>query len=90
MSILNWIIKHWSTTLKPTNFNIFIFLSDTLKMDMDEDEDNAPTVFEHREYQTLLLEEAKKSNVILYLPTGSGKTYIAQMLIRHFGHELAM
>ncbi|XP_008488097.1 dicer-like protein 1 [Diaphorina citri] len=58
-----------------------------MSVDMDEDDDT-PKVFETREYQTLLLEEAKTSNVILYLPTGSGKTYIAQMLIRHFGHEL--
>lgn len=57
-------------------------------MDIDDEDDQNPKVFEPREYQTLLLEEAKKSNVILYLPTGSGKTYIAQMLIRHYGHEL--
>ncbi|KAL1457882.1 hypothetical protein WDU94_008064, partial [Cyamophila willieti] len=57
-------------------------------MEVDDKADNAPKTFETREYQTLLLEEAKKSNVVLYLPTGSGKTYIAQMLIQHFGYEL--
>uniref|UniRef100_A0A8D8W370 Endoribonuclease Dicer n=1 Tax=Cacopsylla melanoneura TaxID=428564 RepID=A0A8D8W370_9HEMI len=57
-------------------------------MEMEEEADEAPKTFETREYQTLLLEEAKNSNVVLYLPTGSGKTYIAQMLIQHFGHEL--
>ncbi|KAI5697867.1 hypothetical protein M8J75_016622 [Diaphorina citri] len=40
-----------------------------MSVDMDEDDDT-PKVFETREYQTLLLEEAKTSNVILYLPTG--------------------
>ncbi|XP_026808824.1 endoribonuclease Dicer-like isoform X3 [Rhopalosiphum maidis] len=38
-----------------------------------------------RKYQLELLEDAKKSNIILYLPTGSGKTYIATMLIKNMG-----
>ena len=35
-----------------------------------------------RPYQNELLEKAKKGNTIVYLGTGSGKTYIATMLIR--------
>lgn len=38
-----------------------------------------------RKYQLELLEDVKKSNTILYLPTGSGKTYIATMLVKYLG-----
>ncbi|XP_027844608.1 endoribonuclease Dicer isoform X4 [Aphis gossypii] len=38
-----------------------------------------------RKYQLELLEDVKKSNTILYLPTGSGKTYIATMLVKNLG-----
>lgn len=41
-----------------------------------------------REYQLKLLESAKEKNTILFLPAGSGKTYIATMLIRHLGESL--
>lgn len=41
-----------------------------------------------REYQLQLLEEVIKMNSILYLPTGSGKTFIATMLIKHMGESL--
>lgn len=41
-----------------------------------------------RKYQLELLEDVKKSNTILYLPTGSGKTYIATMLVKHLGDWL--
>lgn len=44
--------------------------------------------FVPREYQLELLNEIKKCNTILYLPTGSGKTYIATMLIKDFGESL--
>ncbi|KAH8681172.1 RNase3 domain-containing protein [Xylariales sp. PMI_506] len=37
-----------------------------------------------REYQVELFERAKEKNTIAVLPTGSGKTLIAAMLIRHF------
>jgi len=36
-----------------------------------------------RKYQDEVCEEAKNGNVIAALDTGSGKTYIAVMLIRH-------
>jgi len=41
-----------------------------------------------RKYQLELLEDAKKSNTILYLPTGSGKTYLVTLLIKHLGESL--
>ncbi|XP_050430735.1 endoribonuclease dcr-1 isoform X3 [Adelges cooleyi] len=43
-----------------------------------------------RDYQLELLEEVKKNNTILYLPTGSGKTYIATMLIKAMGSYLTL
>ena len=43
-----------------------------------------PKIFEERAYQTALLDIAKKRNIIACLPTGSGKTYIALILIQHF------
>ena len=44
--------------------------------------------FSPREYQILLYDKAVKQNCILYLPTGSGKTYIAILLIRHYSNIL--
>ncbi|XP_022180231.1 endoribonuclease dcr-1 isoform X3 [Myzus persicae] len=41
-----------------------------------------------RKYQLELLEDCKESNTILYLPTGSGKTYIATMLVKSMGDSL--
>jgi len=41
-----------------------------------------------RSYQLEILEDTKKSNSILYLPTGCGKTYIATMLIKQMGECL--
>nr|WDW26280.1 dicer-2 [Amrasca biguttula biguttula] len=40
--------------------------------------------FESRDYQVELYELGIEQNIILYLPTGSGKTYIAILLIKHF------
>uniref|UniRef100_A0A0N4ZYI6 RNA helicase n=1 Tax=Parastrongyloides trichosuri TaxID=131310 RepID=A0A0N4ZYI6_PARTI len=39
-------------------------------------------VFTPRPYQLEILEKAKKMNVIVQLPTGSGKTYVAILLIK--------
>ncbi|CAH1636516.1 unnamed protein product [Spodoptera littoralis] len=41
-----------------------------------------------RPYQAQLEEIAVKNNTIIYLPTGSGKTYIAVCLIKRFRHAL--
>jgi ERCC4-related helicase len=35
-----------------------------------------------------LLEKAKRKNIIVYLGTGSGKTFIAVMLIKHLRQRL--
>ncbi|CAF3736044.1 unnamed protein product [Rotaria sordida] len=40
-----------------------------------------------RSYQTELVEQAKNENLIVCLPTGSGKTYIAVMLIKELAQE---
>ncbi|CAF1209309.1 unnamed protein product [Rotaria sordida] len=40
-----------------------------------------------RSYQTELVEQAKDENLIVCLPTGSGKTYIAVMLIKELAQE---
>jgi endoribonuclease Dicer len=46
--------------------------------------------FSPREYQMELLEIVKRKNSILYLPTGSGKTYIAILLIKSMSGSLQM
>uniref|UniRef100_UPI003AFB824B AncD1D2 n=1 Tax=synthetic construct TaxID=32630 RepID=UPI003AFB824B len=52
---------------------------------MDEtDEDE----FTPRPYQVELLERAMKKNTIVCLGTGSGKTFIAVMLIKELAHEI--
>ena len=45
-------------------------------------------ILEARPYQLELLELAKKKNIIVYLGTGSGKTFFAVMLIQHLRGEL--
>ncbi|CAF1081572.1 unnamed protein product [Adineta steineri] len=41
-----------------------------------------------RNYQTELMEQAKGENLIICLPTGSGKTYIAVMLIKEMASSI--
>ena len=41
-----------------------------------------------RPYQVELLEKAKEKNIIVYLGTGSGKTFIAAMLMKHMKDKL--
>ncbi|CAF4269686.1 unnamed protein product, partial [Adineta steineri] len=40
-----------------------------------------------RSYQTELMGQAKLENLVICLPTGSGKTYIAVMLIKEMAHD---
>ena len=44
--------------------------------------------FAARSYQLELFEKAKEKNSILVLGTGSGKTFISILLIKHFAHEI--
>ena len=43
-----------------------------------------------REYQRYTYARAVQQNVIACLPTGSGKTYIACMLMQHFASETGL
>ncbi|XP_073981490.1 endoribonuclease Dcr-2 isoform X5 [Rhodnius prolixus] len=49
---------------------------------------NSKVDFKAREYQVEILETAIKRNTIVFMPTGSGKTYIAAMLIKHMAKEI--
>lgn len=46
--------------------------------------------FKPREYQVELFERVMRENTIIFLPTGSGKTFIAVMLIKHKSNELKL
>ncbi|EFN79336.1 Endoribonuclease dcr-1 [Harpegnathos saltator] len=46
--------------------------------------------FTPRAYQIDLYEKAVENNIIVYLPTGAGKTYIAVMLLKKFSGEIQM
>nr|BAX36483.1 Dicer4 [Planococcus kraunhiae] len=46
------------------------------------------TEFERRQYQVELIEKIKQMNAILFLPTGSGKTFIALEIIKHMQNDL--
>ena len=43
-----------------------------------------PATFQPRDYQALALDEIKRGNAIVHLPTGTGKTHIAVLAIDHF------
>lgn len=45
------------------------------------------TEFSPRDYQLELLEQAIEKNVILFLGTGTGKTFISVMLLRELLHQ---
>lgn len=53
----------------------------TVKMGEEED-------FTPRPYQEQLMNLVKEKNTIIYLPTGSGKTFIAVMLIKEMSASL--
>lgn len=52
--------------------------------DLSAQQSTAKVIDSPREYQMELFERAKKQNTIAVLDTGSGKTLIAAMLLRHF------
>lgn len=41
-----------------------------------------------RSYQIQMMEIAIKQNTIIYLPTGSGKTFIAILVLKHLSRDL--
>lgn len=43
-----------------------------------------------RPYQVLLYEKSLLGNVIVYFSTGTGKTYIAVLLIKHLSYSTLM
>ncbi|XP_021927095.1 endoribonuclease Dicer-like isoform X2 [Zootermopsis nevadensis] len=51
-------------------------------------EDDTQDDFKPRPYQELLMNLVKQQNTIIYLPTGSGKTFIAVMLIKELSPSL--
>ncbi|KAM7345951.1 endoribonuclease Dcr-2 [Cochliomyia hominivorax] len=51
-------------------------------------EDKEMKSFQPRQYQLELLNYVCKRNSIIYLPTGSGKTLIAILALKHFSSEL--
>lgn len=56
---------------------------------MDENEsDNTADSFTPRSYQVQLMEIAMKQNTIIYLPTGSGKTFIAILVLKQLSKDL--
>lgn len=57
-------------------------------MTMDVLEEIDKYEFMPRAYQSEILEIAMKGNTIIYLPTGSGKTYIAIMLINRLSRAI--
>ncbi|KAI0418610.1 hypothetical protein F5X98DRAFT_113883 [Xylaria grammica] len=48
-----------------------------------KDTEDVPIISSPREYQTELFERAKEKNIIAVLDTGTGKTLIAALLLRH-------
>lgn len=50
-------------------------------------ESQRPIIENPRDYQTELFERAKSENIIAVLDTGSGKTLIAALLMRHVAHQ---
>jgi endoribonuclease Dicer len=50
-------------------------------------EENSTRITNPRDYQTELFRKAKEENIIAVLDTGSGKTHIATLLLRHILDE---
>lgn len=56
---------------------------------MDEDETDTKASFTPRSYQVQMMDIAMKQNTIIYLPTGSGKTFIAILVLKQLSEDLA-
>lgn len=54
------------------------------KAEGDEEE----VVYEDRPYQQAIIQTCIEKNSIVFLPTGSGKTFIAIQVLKHFSHEI--
>ena len=72
---------------KTERFLCFVsrFWSDADRVKQSEDPSNRRRVTKDGDYrpqEELLLEKVKRKNIIVYLGTGSGKTFIAVMLIK--------
>lgn len=59
-----------------------------LRMDNKDVEPSQSTDFIPRPYQIELFEQCYKQNSIIYLPTGTGKTFIAVLLIKTMSSDL--
>ena len=55
---------------------------------MEIDHQNEEKEFQPRPYQIDLFEKAVRQNSIIYLPTGTGKTYIAVLLVKELSWAL--
>ncbi|KAK5650697.1 hypothetical protein RI129_001726 [Pyrocoelia pectoralis] len=53
-----------------------------------EELDTGKDDFEPRDYQITIMEIAIKKNTIIFLPTGTGKTLIAVMILKRLSHSL--
>ncbi|XP_023219961.1 endoribonuclease Dicer-like isoform X2 [Centruroides sculpturatus] len=60
---------------------------ETTESQTSENELIEKNIFTPREYQVEILEIAKEKNTIACLGTGTGKTFIAVMLIRHYANQ---
>lgn len=52
------------------------------------DETDKKDDFITRSYQSEIMDIALRQNTIIYLPTGSGKTYIAILLIKQLSRSI--
>lgn len=57
-------------------------------MDSTDSDNEDDMLIEARNYQIKLMEVALQKNTIIYLPTGSGKTFIAVMVMKQLCGEL--
>ncbi|CAF3586308.1 unnamed protein product [Rotaria sp. Silwood1] len=76
-----------STSSSPTK-RPKVIASRNTTVNVDEMNTGQDVVTIPRSYQTELVEQAKEENLVICLPTGSGKTYIAVMLIKEMANVI--